>query len=126
MGSFAPLVAREGAEPGVALGSAASQAGRKRRNERGLEIADHWNPRECRKQQRGQTDEDRHSEPCSATTERACYELRAAERAECAARPTSDRLVPLTEREADGYAASDGERESEGKGDTSPGEKSCK
>src|SRR5262249_19196512 len=95
------LVSGKGAQPRVALGHPAAQAGGERRHDRRFEVADDRNPRESGQEHRGGGHEERRPEARAAAAKRPGDELRGSERAEKAAGAAPDRLVPLAEREAD-------------------------
>src|SRR3954452_2229797 len=95
------LVARKRAQPCIALGCTAAQARREGRHQCRLEVARDRDPRDRRKCERRESEEHRHPEARAAAAHRPRRELRRADRAEHAADAAAERLVPLSEREAD-------------------------
>jgi thiol-disulfide isomerase/thioredoxin len=108
------LVARKGAQPGVALGHTPAETRGERRDDRRLEIADAGDPCESGEHHRRDREERGGAEAGSATAQRARDELRAADRAENSAGRSADRFIPFADQLADDDAERGGGHECDG------------
>jgi len=101
----------QGAQPGVALRRATTQAAAERRDDGRLEEADGRYPREGGKHNGSEPDEDGGAETRAATPERAGGHLCGADRAEGTACSTTHCLRPVADQKAEAHAGAHSEHE---------------